>query len=1092
MNISKLHILAKNTDATASLRGYHYQVLKTLETLIDNYNEEKEDEIYCDFEEDIFQKNEIDGTTKFRQIKLYSRNFSFSSEEIQKCLIHFFMLNVKTDYTYLEKEFVFETNTTIAGARRNNDAELLKEWYKSQETLSNELAQKCAMKVKQIITPFIESQVESLTKNKDNPLVKEAYKVFNELQDSDWIEFVKKISWVFKNVTSEKEFTALRERIEDKILNLPFQINKDNLPSIFGQLHTLIWDKATSIKIEAKKITLEDLTSVLLASSNSEDKWYWDVYERWKDVEKIEVFNLGQFYEVIDASRHCRVTRHLTKHRNHWLKILRFYMSITDDSYKRTAIYEYLWLLLRPLDKREIPDGDLKGEEECFRFYFNDFEAFQTPRELEDAQSLMNIAVAAGFMDKTNLDGKEVEDWFEQMLKTLKSRIDAETDLNKLCHLLENLSGYHLFINSGRRKEEKNIEEIVEPLNQILELLEKADYYNVSKLSWRLDDYVHLLIESGAEDNIEIIDALSDYGERLSPFVEKRDGSFKSAKVELNKGVKYLHSDMPRLSLKALESFHKAKTKFKNEESFEGYVLAQINIAQLYSGIGMNMAAKYYAMGAAWVCIHKDDRKLLKRIADAFGIIFYADFKQGAWMNAMVSSKDYLSARNEFKGAPLDPEKEEMPFKIMADLALVFHLSPRLVPELQVMIDYQIDSLEELGNDFIRPALLKLGETHPTYQTLIPALEKQHTDLPLNDLGPKRLVRFNALGIEWKISFPNTYEFTPQAEEFCAIAQITIAEIALSKYDFHLIKGNVNIELELSDNFKAPEQQPSNDTIIWKAWIRYLDSQDGKEVVLNIASCVTAIREVLSRLSLLPFNEYDALFETLFKESELADKTKIEGLYQRMYRYVFRQANFDSLQRHSFNPAPPFNDIDLPKTNKVMEWESSLSAKYNKEASIKNIEGRFTKMKNIAHITISELVTNNDFIPILHSLRDEGWQDWQIFLGITNFILTDKLNRKLQGEAFESQEEQQKAIQSTQNQLRKMDESEMMVKYPVEAFTSEMFQFQLNHNLISVLDSFGLANSSKYPNFIAVKEFLDVRFNVAKDGSGDLNPFKDI
>jgi len=854
----------------------------------------------------------------------------------------------------------------------------------------------------------------------------------------------------------------------------------------------LIWDKATSTEIEGKKITNEDLTQVLLGISGREDKWYWDIYERWKDVEKIETFSIGQFYEVIDASRHCRVTSYLTNHKSHWLGLLKLFINNTDDTYKRIAIYEYLWLLLRPLDKREIPDGDLTGEEEYFRIYFKDFDEFKTPGELEDAQSLMNIAVAAGFMGKTSLEGKEVQGWFDQMLETLKIRIGAETDSSKLCHLLENLASYHLFINSGRNKEDKNVQEVIEPLNQILGLLDQAELYNMSKLSWRLDDSVELMIESGAEDNIEIIDALSDYGERLSPFVEKRDGSFKSAKVELNKGVRYLHSNVPKLSLKALESFHKAKTKFKNEESFEGYVLAQINIAQLYSGIGMNMAAKYYAMGAAWVCIHKDDRKLLKRIADAFGIIFYADFKQGAWMNAIVSSKDYLSARNEFKGTPLDPEKEEMPFKIMADLALLFHLSPKLMPELQVMVDYEIVGLGELGSDFIRPALLELGETHPTYQTLIPALERQHTDLPLNDLGPTRLLRFNALGIEWKISFPNTYEFAPQAEEFCAIAQLTIAEIALSKYDFHLIKGNVDIELELSDDFKAPEQQPSNDTIIWKAWIRYLDSQDGKEVVLNIASCVTVVREILSRLSLLPFEEYDTLFWTLYEESDLAEKTKIEGLYQRMYRYVFTQANFDSLQRHSFNPAPPFNDIDLPKTNKVMEWENSLSAKYNKEESIKNIEGRFTKMKNIAHITISELVANDDFIPILHSLRDEGWQDWQIFLGITNFIITDKLNRELKGVVFESQEEQQKAIQSTQNQLRKMDESEMMIKYPVKAFTSEIFQFQLQHNLILTLDSFGLANPSKYPNFMAVKEFLDVRFNVANDDSGDLNPFKDI
>ncbi len=1092
MNISKLHIFARNTDATASLRGYHYQVLKTLETLIDNYNDEKEDEIYCDFEEDIFQKNEIDGTTKFRQIKLYSRNFSFSSEEIQKCLVHFFMLHVKTDYTSLEKEFVFETNTAIAGVRGNNDAKLLQEWHSNQDSLSDELSQKCATKAKQIITEYIEKQIESLNKDDDNRLVEEAYKVFKGLKDSDWIEFIKKIKWVFKNITSDEEFAKLREDIEDKILNLPFQINKDNLPSVFGELHTLIWDKATSTQIEAKKITLEDISGVLLGISNTQDKWYWDIYERWKGVEKVEVFNLGQFYEVIDASRHCRVTNYLTKHKSQWLGLLKLYINSTDDNYKRLAIYEYLWLLLRPIDKLEVPDGDLTGEEEYFRYYFKDFEAFKTARELEDAQSLMNIAVAVGFMGKTNLEGKEIQGWFDQMLETLKNRIDTETDPSKLCHLLENLAGYHLFLNANRDKKDKNVQEIIEPLYQILEFLEKADFYNVSKLSWRLDDSVELMIETGAEDNIEIIDALSDYGENLGPFVEKRDGSFKSAKVELNKGVKYLNSDVPRLSLKALESFHKAKSKFKNEENFEGYVLALINIAQLYSGIGMNMAAKYYAMGAAWVCIHKDDRKLLKRIADAFGIIFYADFKQGAWMNAMVSSKDYLSARNEFKGTPLDPEKEEMPFKIMADLALVFHLSPRLVPALQVMVNYEIDSLGELGNDFIRPALLKFGETHPTYQTLIPALERQHTDLPLNDLGPIRWVRFNALGIEWKISFPNTYEFTPQAEEFCAIAQITIAEIALSKYDFHLIKGNVNIELEASEDFKAPEQLPSNDTIIWKAWIRYLDSQDGQEIVLNVASCVTAVRVVLSRLSLLPFDDYDVLFETLFKESDLADKTKIEGLYQRMYRYVFKQPSFDRLHRASFNPLPPFNDIDLPKTNKVMEWENSLSEKYDKKTSLKHIEGRFTKMKNIGHITISELVKNKKFIKVLHSLRDEGWQDWQIFLGITNFIITDKLKRKLEGVSFENQDESDEAVRNIQNQLVKMDESEMMVKYPVEAFTSQMFRFQLNHNLILMLDSFGLANPAKYPNFKAVKEFLDIRFNVANDGSGELNPFKDI
>jgi hypothetical protein len=54
LSVSKLHIFSKNTDATAPLRGYHYQVLKIVKTWIENYSLDIDDDIYCDFEEDIF------------------------------------------------------------------------------------------------------------------------------------------------------------------------------------------------------------------------------------------------------------------------------------------------------------------------------------------------------------------------------------------------------------------------------------------------------------------------------------------------------------------------------------------------------------------------------------------------------------------------------------------------------------------------------------------------------------------------------------------------------------------------------------------------------------------------------------------------------------------------------------------------------------------------------------------------------------------------------------------------------------------------------------------------------------------------------
>jgi hypothetical protein len=1001
----------------------------------------------------------------------------------------FFTLHVKTDYKSLEKEFVFEANTSVAQNREGNDAKLLRNWNKHQDILSEDLARQCAIKVKEIVSDYIEKQAKAIDKDGKDTFVQEALSIFKSLEESDWIDFIKQIKWEFKDVRADDEFFQLRTSIEELILELPFHIDKDNLPSIFGELHTFVWDKATQSGVADKKLISEELYQLLLKSSNEADKWYWEVYNRWKDVDDIERVVIGEFYEAIDGTRHCRITKHFSKHKEQWLKIMELYIAKEgiDKDVKRIAVYEYLWLLFRPHDIREIPEGNLKGKEDYFRFYFEDFDSFKTGKELEDAQSSMNIAVAAGFMGKTELKGPEVQSWFDKMRDTLNSKIEIEQNPNELCYLLENLGTHYLFLNANRETQDKKVQEVLEPLEKILKNIDKAEYYNVSQLSNRLNDYVELLIEKDAEGNSDLVDALIEYTDKLSPTVEIRSGNFRSAKDDLNRGLKYLKSDSPKLLLRALESFHKANTKFKNEESFEGYVLALINIAQLYSVIGMNLAAKYYALGAAWVSIHKGDRKLLKRIADAFGIVFYADFKQGAWMNAIVSFTDYMSARNEFKGAPLNPELEVMPFKIMADLALILHVSPKIRPELKVLVEHQINNLGVLGEEFLNPSLQIFEESHPTYQTLIPVIEREITDVPLNDLGKTRKVNFNALGIEWTISFENTDEMTSQSEEFCGITQIVLAEIALSKYDFHLIQGKVEIQLETSKDFKGPAQEPSNESIIWKAWVRHLDNQDQTEINMNTSSCVTTIRSIVSNLSLLLFDKFDALFDSLFKESDLAGKTQLQGIYQRMYRYVFKRPNFDVLQRQNFQVVSIPN-IDLPKTNKVMEWENKLSSLYSQEVSLKQIDYRFESLNKNIYLTIRELVENPKFVALLRSLRNEGWQDWHVFLAINNFILKQKTQFKLREISNPTQED----FNRVYFEIKQMDEVDFKAEFPVIAFRSSDFQFTLKNIMILILKSFGLANPSKYPNFDAIREFLDVRFNMAEDGSGDKNPFKDI
>ncbi|WP_433763703.1 hypothetical protein [Flavobacterium ginsenosidimutans] len=98
-HISSLYLFSKETDAVETVRGFKFQELKTLETWVLNKVNGVEEVIYCDYEEDIFQRDLSEFKATFRQFKLYSsKKFSFSSLEVKKAIAHFFMLFIKGDY----------------------------------------------------------------------------------------------------------------------------------------------------------------------------------------------------------------------------------------------------------------------------------------------------------------------------------------------------------------------------------------------------------------------------------------------------------------------------------------------------------------------------------------------------------------------------------------------------------------------------------------------------------------------------------------------------------------------------------------------------------------------------------------------------------------------------------------------------------------------------------------------------------------------------------------------------------------------------------------------------------------------------------
>jgi hypothetical protein len=168
MNIHKLYIFSKNRDAIATQKGFAYQQLKTLEDWIENRINNRSNIIYCEFEDDIFSRDIESSISKFTQIKLYSTDFSFSSEAIKTAIAHFFMLYVKGDYAFDQIEFYFETNASIVGRDvKGNDADLLRQWYNEQNNISDKLLTAIALRVKKILDEYIQETKNNLKENSE-------------------------------------------------------------------------------------------------------------------------------------------------------------------------------------------------------------------------------------------------------------------------------------------------------------------------------------------------------------------------------------------------------------------------------------------------------------------------------------------------------------------------------------------------------------------------------------------------------------------------------------------------------------------------------------------------------------------------------------------------------------------------------------------------------------------------------------------------------------------------------------------------------------------------------------------------------------
>jgi hypothetical protein len=650
---------------------------------------------------------------------------------------------------------------------------------------------------------------------------------------------------------------------------------------------------------------------LLLQSGNEKSRWYAEMYDKWLPVKEIKEFHAGEFYEIVDASRYYRMNFHQSGHKALWMSLFEHYISNQDAKIyiKRKSIYEFLFLALNPSPETAKTMDSLGGYEDKIKYYFNQWGHRNNLTDIQDDITLLQLTLPQVLVQNISVTPHEINDWKSTIQSFLDSALQAETNIDARCTLLELRGNFEFHVNIIKSTE--TVEKSISYFREILPLLPKAELYSISDLFDTLKGIIHLLIRfNTGKSIIELIDA---FLEEIQDVAAASGQRHVAAKNLVRRGVDYLKAGGVSNLLQATNCFHKAKALWYLELTKEGYILSLLNLAQVYYALGMNIAGKYYALCSIWATWHFKNESLFNRIAQGMGLLFYGDFKQGAWVAALDDFELFVKTRAEYNPGGWMGRNDDLLANTLPDIAFLVFASKKLSPEMSVYFDYRVSQWRNLWSDFVKPLVDELDNLLIDEQKIIDGTKSNITGEPLADIGKERLVAFNAIDIDWQIRFQNTHALNAIGEEFISILQVFLCEIA--RVDAGLLNKGITIVITIQEAGGNERIMKHKDKDDWIAPIPKFNSKVQSEISYHYAFISIMIKEIFISISSFADETFNNFWWKILHEKEkIGEKAFCTNTYQKVYNNAIDEKAFDNSQRTNFKELPPhFVFSQLPK-----------------------------------------------------------------------------------------------------------------------------------------------------------------------------------
>lgn len=772
---------------------------------------------------------------------------------------------------------------------------------------------------------------------------------------------------------------------------------------------------------------------------------YADLLKRWQNHNPD---NLAELLEVISGLREAA-------RRDGANQDVGFWLAKTDpesvpEHLRRLAIYETLIASMRAR-------GTMDGYEAIVREYYADVPQLVRMSDLDDSAVLLGFCLGASRLNALAIGSDDLRLYSTQILDRIDELLSGT-----------NIAGYRaqLLFTRGlaAAMASPNLDGVVKALSdweEALGYVASSKLFPATDLNTLISQMFELLPESVSANVYPRLLRISD---KLDAIIAERYGAFAvAAKCRDRAMILYKQGDL----LKAILQFIRARRNWFAEETLQGSILATMFLSRCYRELGLAFAGKHYALNAALMAAVATDLSLRRFVPQSLFMAADCDYTIGAWCNFMLLANEGLRSAGQFSVSLDYSDEESDVFRTLFHSGIIHSMAAHFAPSLRAALREVIQSwnLTDDLDHVLDTADQQWADAE--LEDVLSALRDECIFRPFSDASPERCTRFCALGIEWEVTWENSYATTLVAEQFVAMLQALLADLAGT--ELCLVPKAVSLLVRLDETQPAHALAEGEDV---GEWVVTLPDPKNKEDFQ--ISVLTASTGLLICCSSLPMDKVNELLSPEKRNGLFADIGASESATRALALFVSEEA-FAGMERAT--QLASLTDHEEVFEHNQLSVPSGPGPGYARKEHEIHIGNRYKVLTKKLELIWPDLSNRSAFRAIALELRQSGWKDWHILLATCNLLINHVARIRCEQMA-------ESPSQFLTEQLSLASGLEVLpneIEIPDEILTVADLEKHLNISMIATLRGWGLVSNTQRVNTDGIVRLLSNRYGYWDD-----------